>query len=272
VAYVPTAALIVRRAALLDVADGRNVFDPALRCGEDVDLIWRLHDAGWRIRYNPGVHVAHHEPETWPGLLARRFRYGASAAPLAQRHPEAIPPLVLHPWPALAVLGLLSCRADLTAVAYAASVVTMRRTLHRAGLPTRGTASAMLGAAHQTWLGAGRYCTQFAAPLLIAALVAPRQSCRRSSGRRGWSRRLAATSLLVGPALSTWCSRRPALDPARFVLGQIADDIAYGSGVWLGCARSRTVIPVRPVISLVPVRESHSDANDRQDIVDARLA
>jgi hypothetical protein len=73
---------------------------------------------------------------------------------------------------------------------------------------------------------------------------------------------LATTSLLVGPALSTWCSRRPALDLPRFVLGQIADDIAYGSGVWLGCARSRTVIPVRPVISFAPLRESQADAND----------
>jgi hypothetical protein len=81
---------------------------------------------------------------------------------------------------------------------------------------------------------------------------------------------LAATSLLLGPALSTWWSRRPALDPPRFVLGQLADDIAYGSGVLLGCARSRTVIPIRPVISFVPLRESHADTNDDdQDSVEA---
>src|SRR5690348_12528826 len=50
VAYVPTAALVVRRAALGGAGAG-SVFDPALRWGEDVDLVWRLHAAGWRIRY-----------------------------------------------------------------------------------------------------------------------------------------------------------------------------------------------------------------------------
>src|SRR5215469_3383263 len=62
VAYVPTAALVVRRAALVPAggpggvfdaarpaAETGGVFDPALRWGEDVDLVWRLHDAGWRI-------------------------------------------------------------------------------------------------------------------------------------------------------------------------------------------------------------------------------
>ena len=73
VSYVPTAALLVRRSALDSVAiddaaipapghlagpgplSSRGVFDPALRYGEDVDLIWRLHDAGWRVRYEPSV-------------------------------------------------------------------------------------------------------------------------------------------------------------------------------------------------------------------------
>ena len=82
VSYVPTAALLVRRAALLAAG-----FDESMRIGEDVDLIWRLHEAGWRIRYEPAVQVAHHEPATWPALLARRYRYGTSAAPLAAGTP-----------------------------------------------------------------------------------------------------------------------------------------------------------------------------------------
>ncbi len=55
--YVPTAALLARRAALLAVA-APEVFDPELRLGEDVDLVWRLHAAGWRIRYEPAAVVA----------------------------------------------------------------------------------------------------------------------------------------------------------------------------------------------------------------------
>ena len=74
ISYVPTAALVARRQALLEVAG----FDESMRVGEDVDLIWRLHEAGWRIRYDPSVQVAHREPGSWPALLARRYRYGTS--------------------------------------------------------------------------------------------------------------------------------------------------------------------------------------------------
>jgi cellulose synthase/poly-beta-1,6-N-acetylglucosamine synthase-like glycosyltransferase len=38
VSYVPTAALVTRRAALIGVACNGAVFDPALRVGEDVTL------------------------------------------------------------------------------------------------------------------------------------------------------------------------------------------------------------------------------------------
>jgi hypothetical protein len=247
VSYVPAAALVLRLSAVVDVADGPNVFDPALRFGEDVDLVWRLHEAGWRIRYEPGVQVGHDEPDSWSGLLARRFRYGTSAAPLALRHREAMAPIVLRPLPALAVLGLLAGRGDVGAGAYVSSVVTARRSLQSAGLPTSQVPARMLVAVHQTWLAAGRYCTWFAAPVLFGALLAPRRS-RRTLGLRRRGRRLAAASLLLGPPLTAWASRHPDLDPPRFVLGHIADDIAYGIGVLVGCRRSRTLIPVRPVV------------------------
>ncbi len=102
-AYVPTAALLVRRAAL-----GAAGFDPGLRYGEDVDLIWRMIDAGWRVRYDPAAEVSHVEPDRWRPVLARRFRYGSSAAPLARRHPGRVPPLILQAWPAAAVAALLA--------------------------------------------------------------------------------------------------------------------------------------------------------------------
>src|SRR5262249_52454453 len=132
VAYVPTAALVVRRAALAGGAGAGGVFDPALRWGEDVDLVWRLHAAGWRSRYDPATRVSHHEPEGWAALLARRFRYGTSAAPLALRHPGQVPPLVLHPWPALTVAGLVAGWPEAAGLSFTGSVLAMRRTVRRA--------------------------------------------------------------------------------------------------------------------------------------------
>ncbi|HEY9242800.1 MAG TPA: glycosyltransferase [Streptosporangiaceae bacterium] len=264
--YVPSAALLARRAALDSVIPGGrppgppdrrsaaqqaapDVFDPALRLGEDVDLVWRLHTAGWRIRYEPAAVVRHHEPDSWRGLLARRFRYGTSAAPLALRHPGQSEPLLLYPWPALTVAGLLARRPALAGLGFAGSVLAMRAALHRAGLPDRGVLPAMLRATQQTWLGIGRYGCQFAAPVLAAALVAP----GGRTGRR-WGRRAAAASLLLGPSLTTWSGQRPDLDPVRFALGHLADDVAYGAGVWTGALRARTTVPVRPAIAWHPLR------------------
>lgn len=255
VAYVPTAALLVRRAALLQVAQDGRVFDPALRYGEDVDLIWRLHEAGWRIRYDPAVQVGHSEPQTWRGLLSRRFRYGTSAAALAAGHPGAIAPLVLQPWPALTVAALLTRRPVVACGTFAVAALTMARSLRSAGLPARGVLRAVLTAVYQTWLGAGRYGTQFAAPALVLALLAP-GSARH---RRTWPRRVAVSSLLLGAPLITWATRRPGLDPVRFTLAHLADDIAYGAGVHTGCARARTRTPLTARIVWRPMRAVRAD-------------
>jgi mycofactocin system glycosyltransferase len=204
VGYVPTAALVVRTTALADV----GWFDPALRYGEDVDLIWRLHAMGRLVRYDPAVVVEHAEPRTWRALLTRRFRYGTSAAPLAMRHPHEMAPLVLPTWGGL----------------------TIPRALRRAGVPSRDARRIAATALGQTWLGIGRYVTQFAAPAV--PVLAP----------------IAVPLVLAGP-VGTWLRKRPQLDLARFVVGHLADDIAYGAGVYAGCVRHRTSIPLRPRIA-----------------------
>src|SRR5262249_36419988 len=133
-AYLPTRALVARRAALIPAAGAGGVFDPALRWGEDVDLVWRLHAAGWRIRYDPAVRVSHHEPRGWAALLARRFRYGTSVAPLALRHPGQVPPLVLHPWPALTLARLLAGRPGVAGLGFAGAGLAKPRPARRAGM------------------------------------------------------------------------------------------------------------------------------------------
>ena len=76
VSYVPSAALLVRRAAL---GDG---FDEAMRVAEDVDLVWRLAAAGWRVRYEPAAAVAHEHPADDGGVAAppRVLRHRRRAA------------------------------------------------------------------------------------------------------------------------------------------------------------------------------------------------
>jgi hypothetical protein len=242
VAYVPTAALVARRAAL---GDG---FDPALRYGEDVDLVWRLTEAGWRVRYEPGIQVGHAEPVTRAALLRRRFAYGTSAAPLTRRHPGAVPPLILQPWPAVTVAALLARRPAVAAAAFGTSTLLLGARLRRGGLPDRGLVGPMAGGVWHTFLGTGRWCGQFAGPALVLAAARP----GGRTARTRWGRRLAAVSLLAGPPLADWARRRDG-DPVRFTAAALADQAAYGAGVYAGCLRERTAAPVLPVVSWRPL-------------------
>jgi mycofactocin glycosyltransferase len=85
VSFVPTTALVVRRAAVDDVGG----FDESMRYGEDVDLVWRLVQ-DWSGRYDPSVVARHAPPGTRAGRLAREYHYGTSAGPLASRHGAAM--------------------------------------------------------------------------------------------------------------------------------------------------------------------------------------
>jgi len=165
-------------------------------------------------------------------------------------------PLVLQPWPAAATAALLARRPLPALAAAIGGWLDLAALVRRAGIPADGAAAATVTAVTQTWLGVGRYAAQFAAPLLGAVLVAPggRKAARR------WGRRAAAASLLIGPALTAYRQRRPDLDPVRFTFAYIADDVCYGAGVWAGCAREQTLLPVRPVISWRPLRISRPPA------------
>ncbi|WP_133917964.1 mycofactocin biosynthesis glycosyltransferase MftF [Streptomyces sp. NBC_00582] len=230
VPLVPTAALVVRRAAL------GGGFDESLLIGEDVDLVWRMCAAGWQIRYEPAARVAHDHrtrPFAW---VRRRFEYGTSAAPLALRHPGLLAPVELPPrlaafWLLLAAGRLLPATAALTAPrpgrpGSASGTPVPARLLGRlVGTGVVRTGHALSRAVWRTWLP-------------VAAVGACRS--RRARGA------LAGTALVsVGSAW--WRAGRPAF-PARFALTSAVDDVAYCAGVWWGCLRHRTVRPLLPVI------------------------
>jgi mycofactocin glycosyltransferase len=230
VRYVPAAALVVRRAALADA------FDESLRIGEDVDFVWRLGDAGWDVRYVPDVVLGHREPATWSAWFNRRFRYGTSAAPLSRRHPARLAPLELRPWPTVAALALLAGRPRAALGVIGVSAALLARRLHGHHVPAWMAVRWSAESAGWTVIGIGHAATMLAAPLLAGF---------------GWRGRRSATvalALVLAPPLVEWWRRRPELDPPRWALASLADDVAYGSGVWIGCLRSRTVRPLLPVL------------------------
>jgi mycofactocin system glycosyltransferase len=231
--FVPSAALLVRA----DLALGPDLFDAALRGGEDVDLVWRLGEAGWDVRYVPSSTVAHEGPPALRAFLARRAFYGTTAAPLARRHGEALAPVHLSGW-SLAVWGLVLARRPVLALAaLAASIVILAHRL--SGLvrdPVVVAARIAGGGTVRAALPALASLTRAWSPGLVIGLAFRR------------TRAVSALALLI-PAFSHWLTDRQGLDPVRAVAVHIADDVAYGSGVWVGCARERTLVPLIPRVS-----------------------
>ncbi|MQA03772.1 MAG: mycofactocin system glycosyltransferase [Streptosporangiales bacterium] len=217
VSYLPTAALLVRRAAL------GGGFDEQLRYGEDVDLVWRLIDAGGRVLYDPTVRVRHAEPESRRTALVRRFRYGTSAAPLSRRHPGRLAPLVLHPATAVAVGLALLGRPAAATLAGAVTTGWVAARLSKHGVPWRFGLRVGGRAVQQSFLGTARAGVQLYLPLLLALATLPRRQ-----------QRAAALGLLLAGSV-----------PPR----EATDRLAYGLGVWRGCAREHTFAPVRPLVT-----------------------
>jgi len=232
--FVPGATLAVRTAA---VGGG---FDAELRGGEDVDLIWRLHEAGWLVRYEPDATVWHEPRAELGAWLAQRVLYGSTAGPLAKRHPRDVAPVMASPWTVAAWL-LVAARRPVaaTAVTAVATAVLARRLGPSTAEPTR---LALLVAARGT-LRAGVPLAANAlrawGPLAVAgAVVAPRLRAPL----------LVATG---AAAAARWRAAPGAkrLGPVAFVVAHAADDLAYGLGVLVGCVEERTIAPLLPEIA-----------------------
>jgi mycofactocin system glycosyltransferase len=233
--FVPSAALLVRS----DVAVGSDLFDAALRGGEDVDLVWRLGEAGWDVRYVPSSTVGHQGPANLKEFLIRRAFYGTTAGPLSRRHGEALAPVHLSGWSLLVWSLLLARRPVLALTALSVSIVVLARRL-------RGLVRDPVGVATQI---AGRGTARAALPALASLTRAWAPAFVLGLAFRR-TRRAAALALVV-PALHEWAAERQVSDrdPVRAVAAHVADDVAYGSGVWIGCAREKTLVPLIPRIA-----------------------
>jgi len=236
VSYVPSAALLVRRAAL------GGGFDETMRVAEDVDLVWRLAGAGWRVRYEPGAQVDHQHPRATGEWLRRRAFYGTGAALLAQRHGSAVAPVVMSPWSAAAwACVLLGGRPGLVAGAGVLGVATrtLARRLARPGEPAPVGLAATL-VVRGTWAGGrtlARSVTRHHWPLVLPLLAV--------SGR---ARRLTLLAALADGVGAWWPHRRD-VDLPRFVAARRLEDLAYGAGLWRGALRARdarALLPARP--------------------------
>jgi hypothetical protein len=138
----------------------------------------------------------------------------------------------------LAVWGLLWARRPVLALTVlSASIVLLARRLRGLVRDPVGVATHIAGGGTaRSALPALASMTRAWAPAFVLGLAFRR------------TRRASALALVV-PALHEWAADRQALDPVRAVAVHVADDVAYGTGIWVGCARERTLVPLIPRIA-----------------------
>ncbi len=83
--HIPGCNMAFFKSALEEV--GR--FDPVFRrAGDDVDLCWRLQQAGYKIGFSPAAFVWHYRRSTVGAYLRQQHGYGEAEALLVRKHPE----------------------------------------------------------------------------------------------------------------------------------------------------------------------------------------
>lgn len=249
VSYLPSAALLARRAGL------GTGFVEGLSVAEDVDLVWRLVAAGATVRYEPRSEVGHEHRTAVGAFLQRRAYYGTSAALLAQRHANTVAPIVIDRRSALAWCMVLVAHPVALSIIVGVQLVSIRRlagVLRGYGIAGPTAMSADL--VWRGWLSSGRPLLRRPGreywPLAVVAAVLSRRVRRR-----------VLLALLLDAGLA-WCEQtsgsadvdRDGPGPLAFGVIRRAEDLAYGTGVWLGAWRARSLAALAPRLVRAPRR------------------
>lgn len=234
-AYVPSAVL----AARVDAVRSVGGFDPELRTGEDVDLVWRLAEQGGTIRYAPEVRALHRPRGSWRAIVRQRIDYGASAAALAERHGEVVAPARCSRW-SLGAWGLVAVGRPTAGVAVAA-VSTAALAQRLSGLPDGRREALRIAGWGNLHAGDGlaravsRVWWPVALPLARFRRVRPA---------------LAGAMLL--PAVVVWVRGHRPAGPVRSTALRVVDDMVYGLGVWRGVIARRDPRALLPELTEWP--------------------
>lgn len=228
--YLPSCNLLLRREAFASAGG----FRAELQVGEDVDLTWRLRDAGRSIVYLPKGSVCHaHRSRLWP-FMKRRFDYGTSEGLLQQLHPVRGKKMLLPPM-LTAILALLAMALMLLsplplmpamALLLADTVLTSRRTRKQGlVLPLGKILLARVRATGSLGYYLGYHLLRYyLTPLLLTSLLFPPLG-------------LLVLFTWLGVATVDHQVRKPRLSLPLFWLFYLCEQLAYGSGVFAGCRR-----------------------------------
>ncbi|PDP89143.1 family 2 glycosyl transferase [Glycomyces fuscus] len=265
----PVPVMVLRRSAA--------GLDPDLGAAAGLDLLWRLAEQGWSVRYEPRSRVWAPPTTDLGAYLRACFTSGAVAGPLASRRDgRAAGPalswagaaglaLAFAGRPGAALLAGALGGAAVTGALVAGARTPLPEAARLAGLDLAHTVRAGTHAVRTAWwplaaaAAVGGAVLRRRGPGAAGGSADPRPPAggRRSPGRRGFSGRadriaLAAGAALVVPHVAAWHRGRGAAlaGPVTWTALGMAGDAARSLGTWWGVARSGSPAPLVP--RLVP--------------------
>ncbi|MCB2191294.1 MAG: mycofactocin biosynthesis glycosyltransferase MftF [Deltaproteobacteria bacterium] len=237
--YVPSCNMLVRKREF-HKAGG---FNQELQVGEDVDLCWRMADAGGLLEYRQAGRVLHKHRTKWASFCGRRFDYGTSEPMLQKLHPrrsKRFPILAgaLCFWASMAAyffiqsaaLTLLPWAILLTDGLFKFFRVRSQRLPLGVGAIIASTMSSYGAFALHLCKFASRYY------LLLIPLLLPLGTWLPLG--------IIAAHLIAG--ITEYLGCHPAISLPAFMWWFTLEQISYQAGVWWGCLRQRHFRPLAP--------------------------
>ena len=240
--YVPSCNLLVRRKVFLDVKG----FQEELVVGEDVDLCWRIQDAGYQVAFQPQGTVFHKHRNQVRAFCRRRFDYGTSE-PLLQKRHRARRKKMVFPFRAFLFLSTAIAfffTGFLPLLILCATILILdslnrRKPIYKEGLPL--STFAILKAVLRSYLSFGYHLCAFVSRyyLIWGFLFV----CLLPS----FSFVVLSLHLIVTMVASN-IIKKPRLNPLWFLLFFTLDQLSYQTGVWWGCVKQRDFGSINPKV------------------------
>ena len=239
--FLPTANLLIRRG----IWQRLGGFDPAFPIGEDVDLVWRTYEAGYKVQYVPRGVVRHKYRCQLVRYAKRKAFYGGSETFLLRKHPAQrklfYVPRQRLPFIALLLAGLVWPWAWLLAPLVPLSESTARyRQL--SGFGKRLPFKWVLAATGRNYAAnllhlSGNMARYYGLPLLAAGIF--------------WRPLLGLGLVCFGyPALYDYFTRKPRLALPVFLALYWLELVAHQIGMLGRCLECRTLRPMVPAVKI----------------------
>lgn len=219
--HIPGCNMAFLRWALVEIGG----FDPIFRqAGDDVDLCWRLQQAGYKIGLSPAAFVWHYRRPTVGEYLRQQHGYGEAEALLVRKHPEYFNSLGGSLWRGriytTAKLGVRLRRPIIYHGFFAsAGFQSLYASEPALTLMLCTTLEYYVLAALPLWILSTIFHSLL--PLAVTSLLVPIAMCATAGAQaelpknkaRGWSRPLVALLFLLQPIVRGWARYQRRLLP-----------------------------------------------------------